>query len=216
MNYEILLTIIAAAVCISAIARVIWKELRHAFNVPEGWAGLQVLPRLCNVRWRNNAGRHVIWGYGWTVQLMDLRKTSLLVAGQEVLTADNVSLKLSLIVTCRIADPAKAAHETQNWLADLHHTVHLAARSVVGGVPVDTLVNQRLEMGAQLLARAQPEAANSGINILAIEVKDVMIPVELQRAFTRVVKTKQDGQAALERARGESAARKGAVDFVRE
>src|SRR5579863_1615887 len=130
MNYEILLAIIVAAVFTSAITRVILKELRHAFNVPEGWAGL-VYRHGLYVR-RHNAGRHVIWGFGWTVKLMDLRRTSLLVAGQEVLTADNISLKLSLLVTCRIADPAKAAHETQNWMADLQHTAQLAARSVVG------------------------------------------------------------------------------------
>jgi regulator of protease activity HflC (stomatin/prohibitin superfamily) len=196
MNYEILLAIIVAAVFTGVIVGLIVKQLRHAFNVPEGWAGL-VYRHGLYVR-RNNAGRHVIWGLGWTVKLMDLRKTSLLVTGQEVLTADNVSLKLSLLVTCRITDPAKAAHETQNWLGDLHHTALLAARSVVGGVPVDTLLNQRLEIGAQLLARAQPEAAKAGVNILAVEVKDMVFPAELQNAFTGAVRAKLEVQDARE------------------
>ncbi len=97
MNYEILFAIIVAAIFTGVIALPVVKKLRHAFDVPEGWAGL-VYHHGLFVR-RNNAGRHVIWGFGWTVKLIDLRKTSLLVAGQEVLTADNVGLKLSLLVT---------------------------------------------------------------------------------------------------------------------
>jgi regulator of protease activity HflC (stomatin/prohibitin superfamily) len=213
MNYEILFAIIVAAIFTSVIALPVIKKLRRAFDVPEGWAGL-VYHHGLFVR-RNNAGRHVIWGFGWTVKLIDLRKTSLLVAGQEVLTADNVGLKLSLLVTCQITDPAKAAHETQNWVSDLYNSAQLAVRAVVGGVAVEALLNQRLEIGAQLLARVQPEAAKIGINVLAVEVKDVMFPPDLKRAFADVLKAKQEGQAALERARGESASLRNLANAAR-
>ena len=213
MNYEILFVIIVADIFTCVIALPVVKKLRHAFDVPEGWAGL-VYHHGLFVR-RNNAGRHVIWGFGWTVKLIDLRKTSLLVAGQEVLTADNVGLKLSLLVTCQITDPAKAAHETQNWLGDLYNSAQLAVRAVVGGVAVEALLNQRLEIGAQLLARVQPEAAKIGINVLAVEVKDVMFPPDLKRAFADVLKAKQEGQAALERARGESASLRNLANAAR-
>ena len=202
MNYEILFTIIAVFFT-GAITLPFIKKLRHAFDVPEGWAGL-VYHHGLYVR-RNNAGRHVIWGFGWTVKLLDLRKTSVFVAGQEVLTADNVGLKLSLLVTCQIVDPAKAMHETQNWLGDLYHIAQLTLRTVIGGVTVEALLNQRLEISTQLLARVRPEVAKAGIDVQAVEVKDVMFPAELKRAFTDVLKAKQEGHAALERARGESA-----------
>jgi regulator of protease activity HflC (stomatin/prohibitin superfamily) len=137
---------------------------------------------------------------------MDLRKTSLVVAGQDVLTADNVGLKLSLVVIYQVVDPVKAAHETQNWHGDLYNAAQLALRGVVSGVAVEALLNQRLEIGAQLLARVQAKTAKIGINVHSVEVKDVMFPAELKRAFGEVLKSKQEGQAALERARGESAA----------
>ncbi len=112
MNYNILfiitITIFGIAV---VIALPVIKKLRHAFDVPEGWVGL-VYHHGLYVR-RNNAGRHVLWGFGWTVKFTDLRKTSLLVTGQEVLTADHVGLKLSLLVTYQVTEPVKAAHETQ-------------------------------------------------------------------------------------------------------
>jgi regulator of protease activity HflC (stomatin/prohibitin superfamily) len=213
MNYEILFTMIAAAIFAGVIALPVVKKMRHAFNVPEGWAGL-VYQHGLFVR-RSNAGRHVIWGFGWTVKMVDLRKTSLLVAGQEVLTADNVSLKLSLLVTGEVLDPAKAAHSTQNWVSDLYNSAQLAVRAIVGGVTVETLLNQRLEIGAQLLARVQPEAAKIGVNVIAVGVKDVMFPPDLKRAFADVLKAKQEGQAALERARGESASLRNLANAAR-
>lgn len=160
-------------------------------------------------------GRHVHWGRLFTIRWVDVRKASLLIAGQDVLTADNVGLKLSLLVTYQVTDPAKAAHDTQNWQADLHNAAQLALRAVVGGVAVEALLNQRLEIGAQLLARVQPEAAKIGINVLAVEVKDVMFPADLKRAFAEVLKAKQEGQAALERARGESAALRNLANAAR-
>jgi hypothetical protein len=80
---------------------------------------------------------------------------------------------------------------------------------------VEALLNQRLEIGAQLLARVQPEAAKIGINVLAVETKDVMFAADLKRAFADVLKAKQEGQAALERARGESASLRNLANAAR-
>ncbi len=70
-------------------------------------------------------------------------------------------------------------------------------------------------VGAQLLARVQPEAAKIGINVNAVEVKDVMFAADLKRAFADVLKAKQEGQAALERARGESASLRNLANAAR-
>ena len=205
MNNDIIIAFsLAIGLMLAILAAIKLAQFRRAFLVSEGYAGLlyhkgkfvQVL----------GAGRHIRWGRHFTLDAQDLRKASLLVAGQDVLTADNVGLKLSLLVTYQVSDPVKAAHETQNWQGDLYNFAQLALRAVVGAVAVEVLLNQRLEIGAQLLARVQPEAAKIGINVLAIEVKDVMFAADLKRAFADVLKAKQEGQAALERARGESAA----------
>ena len=186
---------------------------RHKFVIEEAHAGLLyrhgVFVRVLN------AGRHVRWGFGWTLTTADLRKTSTVVPGQDILTADNVSLKLTVLVTYQVTDAAKAAHETQNWLGDLYNAAQLALRATVGAVAIEALLTQRLEIGAQLLARVQPEAAKIGVNVLAVEVKDVMLPADLKRAFSDVLKAKQEGQAALERARGESASLRNLANAAR-
>jgi regulator of protease activity HflC (stomatin/prohibitin superfamily) len=204
MYNDIILAIaIAAGLMLALFAIVKFPRFRFAFLVPEGYAGLLYHKgKFVEVL---NAGRHIRWGRHYTIEAHDTRKTSLLVAGQELLTADNVSLKLSLLVTYQVIDPVKASHETQSWHSDLYNAAQLALRAVVNGVAVEALFQQRLEIGAQLVARVQPEVTKIGINVLAIEVKDAMFPAELKRAFADVLKAKQEGQAALERARGESA-----------
>jgi len=195
---------ITLAMLIVTIALLKLGKIRYVYVVPEGYVGL--LYHKGQFAAMLGAGRHVRWGRFYATRLHDVRKTSLLVAGQDVLMADNVGLKLSLLVTYQITDPVKAAHETQNWQTDLHNTAQLALRAVGVGVTVEALLDQRLEIGAHFLARVQPEAAKIGINVLAVEVKDVMFPADLKRAFSDVLKAKQEGRAALERARGESAA----------
>jgi regulator of protease activity HflC (stomatin/prohibitin superfamily) len=213
MNYEILITIAIIIFIGAIIFSVIAKDFRRAFLVPEGYVGL--LYHKGKFVEAPGAGRHIRWGRHYTWNLLDVRKAALLVAGQEVLTADNVGLKVSLHVTYQVKDAAKAVHETQNWQGDLYNAAQLALRAVVGGVAVEALLNQRIEIGAQLLAHVQPEAAKIGINVLTVEVKDVMFPAELKRAFADVLKAKQEGQAALERARGESASLRNLANAAR-
>ncbi len=163
--------LIITGVVVFIIAREVARTFRHVFCVPEGWAGL-VYQHGLYVR-RSNAGRHVIWGRGWTVNLVDLRKAFLPVNGQEVLTANNVSLKVCLLVTYQVADPVKAVHETQHWQNDLSYAAELALCTAANGITSEALPGQRAELGAQLLACVQPRAVKIGVSVLAIEVRDI-------------------------------------------
>jgi len=213
MKYEFIFFIAVAIFIVAIPVTAMVSRFRRAFLVPEGYAGL--LYRKGKFVQALGVGRHIRWGRHLSWNALDMRKTSLLVAGQEVLTADNVGLKLSLLVTYQVSDAAKSMHETQNWQGDLYNAAQLALRAVVSGIAVEALLGQRLDLGAQLLARVQPEAAKIGINVHAVEVKDVMFAAELKRAFAEVLKAKQEGQAALERARGESASLRNLANAAR-
>ncbi len=212
MTFTIVGTVVLSIVAV-AIATRLLKSVRHVFVVPEGRAGLlyhegQFVETL-------EAGRHERWGFGFTATIVDFRKGALTIPGQEVLTADNVGIKVSLLVNYQMTDPVKAMHDTQDWQKDIYNSAQIAARAVIGLMSVEALLTQRLDIGAQLLARVQPDAAKIGIHVLAVEVKDVMFPAELKRAFAEVLKAKQEGQAALERARGESAALRNLANAAR-
>jgi regulator of protease activity HflC (stomatin/prohibitin superfamily) len=209
MKIEIIITI-----ALGAIVAAVWlRKFRYVFIVPEGYAGL--LYRHGKFAETLGAGRHVRWGRNVTVDPMDLRKTTLAIAGQEVLTADNVSLKISVLIGYQVTDPVKAAHESQSWHIDLHYAAQLALRAVVSGVAIEALLSQRLDIGKQLLAAVQPVAEKFGVTVHAAEVKDAMFPAELKRAFAETLKAKQEGQAALERARGEGAALRNLANAAR-
>jgi regulator of protease activity HflC (stomatin/prohibitin superfamily) len=197
MNTETLLVVVTVAVILIAIVAI--APFRRAFIVPEGYVGLlyhngkfvEVL----------EPGRHVRWGRNLTVDAQDTRKTALSVAGQEVLTADNVSLKFSLLATYQVIDPAKAVHETQHWQTDLYNAAQVALRTVVSGVALEAMLNQRVAIGRELHALIHPDA--------------VIFPGDLKRAFAETLKAKQEGQAALERARGETAALRNLANAAR-
>lgn len=189
------------------------RGFRHPFVVREFECGL--LYRYGKFQTQLGSGRHVRWGLGYALATMDLRKQTFAVAGQEVLSADNVGLKVSVAVTVQVADPLKAMHEVQDWRGHLYNTVQLALRSLVAAQPVEALLAQRLDVGKQLLAAVQPESTKVGITVHATEVKDVMFPGDLKKAFAEVMKAKQEGQAALERARGESAALRNLANAAR-
>jgi regulator of protease activity HflC (stomatin/prohibitin superfamily) len=189
------------------------RGFRHPFVVREFECGL--LYRHGKFQARLDAGRHVRWGFGYALVTMDLRKQTFAVAGQEVLSADNVGLKVSVAVTVRVSDPVQVMHEVQDWRGHLYNAVQLALRTLVAAQPVEALLGQRLDLGKQLLAAVQPEATRIGLIIHSADLKDVMFPGDLKKVFAEVLKAKQEGQAALERARGESAALRNLANAAR-
>jgi regulator of protease activity HflC (stomatin/prohibitin superfamily) len=141
-----------------------------------------------------------------TVSIVDMRSCHFTLPGQEVLTSDNVSLKLSISIQYRLGDPEKASHKVQNYYQSLYAVVQLALRNAVSRAKVDELLEKRLGIGKDLLEESQKLAVEFGLIIEAIDVKDVMFPGELKKIFAEVVRAQKEGQAALERARGEQAA----------
>src|SRR4026207_903223 len=118
MKIETVILIITAVIALWAWA-VGWKTFRHAFIVPEGYAGLL---------YRNGVfvellgpGRHIRWGRFWTLDPADTRKAYLSIPVQEILTADNVSVKVTLMIAYQVTDPVKAAHATQRWHDDVYN-----------------------------------------------------------------------------------------------
>jgi regulator of protease activity HflC (stomatin/prohibitin superfamily) len=181
--------------------------------VPEGRVGL--LYRHGQYRYRLSPGKHRFWRSGYTVRLVDMRRITLTVPGQEVLSADNIAVKLSALLTYQLVQPEKALHDVQDYASHLYNLVQLAIRPVVGGLALEALLTQRTETGAQLVALVKREAEKIGVVAHSVELKDVILPAELKKAFSETVRARQEGQAALERARGESAALRNLANAAR-
>lgn len=146
---------------------------------------------------------------------VDLRPHVVVVAGQELLTADGISVKLSLVLRWHVTDPAMFIQSADVAGQAVYVEAQLALRGAVGGVDVDALLAGRDALGDEVLAAAAPACAAYGVELLGVGVRDVMFPGELKRVFAQVLTARQEGLAALERARGEVASLRALANAAR-
>jgi len=151
-------------------------------------------------------GRYWLLASSTHIDAVDNRERIITVGGQEVMTQDGVSLKISVAGRFRVTDWNRAVNDVESFVLALHTEIQLQLRAIVGSVPVEELLQQRPEIGPRLLEACAGPASRFGLELLAAEIKDIMFPGELKRVFTQVVQARQEGLATLERARGESAA----------
>jgi regulator of protease activity HflC (stomatin/prohibitin superfamily) len=139
------------------------------------------------------------------VEVLDLRSRVVTVPGQEVLTADNVSVRASVLVTFRISDARAAFESAQSLEASLYAQAQMALRAIIAALPVEELVAQRETISAQLAERITPGTAPLGVTLETVGIKDLTFPPPLRQALQQVVEARKAAEAALERARGETA-----------
>jgi regulator of protease activity HflC (stomatin/prohibitin superfamily) len=140
------------------------------------------------------------------IRLVDGRPTSITVPGQEILTADGVALRVSLTARYVVADVIAAMTNDQNYVSALYVALHAGLRDVLAGRTADEILAARAELGPAVGGAIASELARIGVEVLGVDVRDVMVPSELKRAFAGIVAARREGEAALERARGETAA----------
>jgi regulator of protease activity HflC (stomatin/prohibitin superfamily) len=141
-----------------------------------------------------------------TVRKVDIRTQFASIVGQEVLSADNVSIKMSLVASYKISDPHLAVNQTASYQQALYLLLQLCLRDLIGSTPIDELLSKREEIGQQLYEKAVDQVAELGVELSLVGIKDVMFPGDLKAIFAQVVNARKEGLAALERARGETAA----------
>ncbi len=118
-----------------------------------------------------------------SVQMVDIRVATVSLTGQEVLTADNVGIKVSLAASFKVADACVAINKVMNYRESLYLFLQLNLRDIVGALEVDDLLSKRAEIGKQLLEQTQAQAAEIGLALQVVNIKDIMFPGELKEHF---------------------------------
>lgn len=149
------------------------------------------------------------------IKRVDIRPRVVTISGQEVLSSDGVSVKVSLAANFAIVEPDLAINKHGNYQESLYLQLQLAAREILGGVDVETMLANRGELSNRLLESGRPQAEALGLELIDAGVKDIMFPGKLKDLFAQVLAAKQEGLAALERARGESAALRNLANAAR-
>lgn len=160
-------------------------------------------------------GGRIVFPAWEEVVVVDLRKRIATIPGQEVLSVDNVGLKVSVAATYDVVDPVRAIHGVQSYEDALHVAIQLALRAAVGASKIEDVLAQRMDIGMRLADAVASTVDGLGLRLHLVEVKDVMFPGELKRIFAEVIRAQKEGQAALERARGETAALRSLANAAR-
>lgn len=151
-------------------------------------------------------GRYRLWQGGHQVVQYDLRIQQVITQGQDVLTSDQVALKISTVLLYRVADALVSYRAVADPAATLYVEVQLALRELVGSTTSEDFLKSKSSHGVALLEALRPRAAALGLEIERVEIRDVMLPPELKKAFMAALQQRQEANASLEKARAETAA----------
>ena len=157
-------------------------------------------------------GRNRYWKPTTEVFVVDQREQTTHVPVQEVLSADGVAIKISLMLTWRVADPALYLTVSEQPLTTLYGAAQLALREAVAGAAFDALMDDRKEVEAALRAPVAAAAGGVGLEVERVAVKDWVLGGELKRAMNEVVRARAEARAQVERTRGETAATRALVN----
>jgi regulator of protease activity HflC (stomatin/prohibitin superfamily) len=134
---------------------------------------------------------------------VDLRTITLNVPPQEVITKDNVPVRVNAVAYFRIVEPAAAIVQVENFMAATSQISQTTLRSVLGQHMLDELLSERDKINAILQAIIDEATAPWGIKVSIVEVKDVEIPTGMQRAMARQAEAERERRAKVISSEGE-------------
>jgi regulator of protease activity HflC (stomatin/prohibitin superfamily) len=134
---------------------------------------------------------------------VDLRTITMDVPSQDVITRDNVSVKVNAVLYFRVIDPNRAVVEVENYLFATSQLAQTTLRSVCGQAGLDELLAERDKINAQIQAIVDSQTEPWGIKVVLVEVKQIDLPETMQRAMARQAEAERDRRAKVIAAEGE-------------
>jgi regulator of protease activity HflC (stomatin/prohibitin superfamily) len=151
-------------------------------------------------------GRHRI-DVAASVVRVEMREQVLTLAGQEVLTSDGATLRITVALQVKVSDAVTYVEASADPMAAVYLAAQIALRDVVAGVTADEVMQRSNRVDAEVIAAAARAAgARTGVEVIEAFVKDVIVPAEIRAAAMQLVTAKATGAAKLEAARAETAA----------
>jgi regulator of protease activity HflC (stomatin/prohibitin superfamily) len=162
-----------------------------------------VIFRLGKVIGLKGPGIIIVWPMIDQIRKVDLRVVTMDVPPQDVITVDNVSVRVNAVVFFRVVDPHKAILEVENYIYATSQLAQTTLRSVLGETSLDQLLSQRDEINAKLQDILDRMTDPWGIKVGTVEVKHVDLPEDMQRVMSRQAEAERDRRAKIIRADAE-------------
>ena len=137
---------------------------------------------------------------------VDLREATLDVPGQEIMSADKVTLRLNAVATYRVADPRKAICTADDYKQALYREAQLVLRAVVGGRELDALLADKEAVASEAAALLAPRAEGLGLEVAAFGIRDLILPGDMKELMNKVTEARKAAEANLITRREETAA----------
>ena len=134
---------------------------------------------------------------------IDLRTVTLTVPPQEVITKDNVTVRVTAVAYFRVIDSNKAVTEVENFLLATSQIGQTTLRSVLGKAELDSLLSERERLNVELQQIIDEQTEPWGVKVTTVEVKDVELPADMQRAIARQAEAERERRAKIISADGE-------------
>jgi regulator of protease activity HflC (stomatin/prohibitin superfamily) len=134
---------------------------------------------------------------------VDLRIVTLTVPPQEVITRDNVTIKVTAVIYFYVMDPAAAVVNVVNYLQATTQIGQTTLRNVLGQSELDELLAQRNKIDRELQAIIDEQTERWGVKVTAVEIKDVELPTTMQRAMAKQAEAEREKRAKIIHAEGE-------------
>jgi regulator of protease activity HflC (stomatin/prohibitin superfamily) len=134
---------------------------------------------------------------------VSLRLVAMDVPSQDVITRDNVSIKVNAVIYFRVMDPNNAIIEVENFLFATSQLAQTTLRSVCGQVELDDLLSEREKINAELQSILDNHTDPWGIKVTTVEVKHIDLPQEMQRAMAKQAEAERERRAKVINAEGE-------------
>ncbi len=168
-----------------------------------------VVFRLGRLKPPRGPGLVVLWPFGLERMVkVPLRIVAMDIPPQDVITRDNVSVKVNAVVYFRVSDPVKAVVEIEDYLFATSQLAQTTLRSVVGQAELDELLAERERVNTILRDHIDEGTDAWGIDVSAVEVKDIDLPQEMKRAMARQAEAERERRAKVINAEGELQASK--------
>jgi regulator of protease activity HflC (stomatin/prohibitin superfamily) len=134
---------------------------------------------------------------------IDLRTITMEVPPQDVITRDNVSVKVSAVLYFRVLDPNRAIREVENYLFATSQLAQVTLRSICGQAQLDELLAEREKINSRIQEIIDTQTDPWGIKVVLVEVKHIDLPQELQRAMAKQAEAERERRAKIIHADGE-------------
>jgi regulator of protease activity HflC (stomatin/prohibitin superfamily) len=134
---------------------------------------------------------------------IDLRTITLTVPPQEVITKDNVTVRVTAVAYFRVIDSNRAVTEVENFLLATSQIGQTTLRSVLGKAELDSLLSERERLNVELQQIIDEQTEPWGVKVTTVEVKDVELPADMQRAIARQAEAERERRAKIIAADGE-------------